>query len=75
MSSKSVCQIFKILFQAGDINIFVLYGVFFSRYIQLKISFSGKKKHQQWNLKHTFIVKLLKINVAKHYRKIPSLAE
>ena len=44
MSSKSVCQIFKILFQTGDINIFVLYGVFFSRYIQLKISFSGKKK-------------------------------
>ena len=29
-------QIFKILFQTGDINIFVLCGVFFSRYIQLK---------------------------------------
>ena len=36
MSSKSVSQIFKILFQTGDINIFVLRGVFFSRYIQLK---------------------------------------
>ena len=43
MSSKSVSQIFKILFQAGDINIFVLRGVFFSRYVQLKSSFSGKK--------------------------------
>ena len=28
MSSKSVCQIFKILFQTGDINIFVFHGVF-----------------------------------------------
>ena len=29
-------QILKILFQTGDINIFVLRGVFFSRYVQLK---------------------------------------
>ena len=29
MSSKSVSQIFKILFQTGDINIFVLHSVFF----------------------------------------------
>ena len=36
-------QIFKILFQTGDINIFVLRGVFFSRYVQLKNSFSDKK--------------------------------
>ena len=43
MSSKSVSQIFKILFQTGDINIFVLRGVFFSRYVQLKSSFSGEK--------------------------------
>ena len=43
MSSKSVSQIFKILFQTGDINIFVLCGVFFSRYVQLKSSFSDKK--------------------------------
>ena len=33
MSSKSISQIFKILFQAGDNNIFVLRGVFFSRYV------------------------------------------
>ena len=43
MSSKSVSQIFKILFQTGDINIFVLRGIFFSRYVQLKSSFSDKK--------------------------------
>ena len=43
MSSKSVPQIFKILFQTGDINIFVLRSVFFSRYAQLKISFSNEK--------------------------------
>ena len=43
MNSKSVSQIFKILFQTGDINIFLLRGVFFSRYVQLKSSFSDKK--------------------------------
>ena len=45
MSSKSVSQIFKILFQTGDINIIVLRGVFFSRYVQLKSSYSDKKKN------------------------------
>ena len=43
MSSKSVSKIFKILFQTGDINIFVLRGVFFSRNAQLKNSFSDEK--------------------------------
>ena len=43
MSSKSISQIFKILFQTGDINIFVLRGVFFSRYVQLKSLFSNEK--------------------------------
>ena len=43
MSSKIMSQIFKILFQTGDINIFVLRGVFFSRYVQLKSSFSDEK--------------------------------
>ena len=43
MSSKNVPQIFKILFQTGDINVFVLRGVFFSRYLQLKSSFSDEK--------------------------------
>ena len=43
MSSKSVSQIFKTLFQAGDINIFVLRGVIFSRYVQIKSSFSDEK--------------------------------
>ena len=39
----SVSEIFKILFQTGDINIFVLRGVIFSRYVQLKSSFSDEK--------------------------------
>ena len=43
MSSKSVSQIFKILFQTGDINIYFLRGVFFSIYVQLKSSFSHEK--------------------------------
>ena len=43
MTSKIVSQIFKILFPAGDINIFLLRGVFFSRYVQLKNSFSDEK--------------------------------
>ena len=43
MSSKSVPQIFKILFQTGDINILVLRGVFFNRYVQLKSTLSNKK--------------------------------
>ena len=42
--SKSVLQIFKIFFQTGNINIFVLRGVFFDRYVQLKSPFSEKKK-------------------------------
>ena len=43
MVSKSMSQIFKMLFQTGDINIFVLRGVFFSRYGQLKSFFSDEK--------------------------------
>ena len=43
MSSKSVSQIFKILFQTGDINSFVLPGVFFTRYVQLKKLISDEK--------------------------------
>ena len=49
--------IFKILFQTGDINIFVLCGVFFSRYVQLK----RQKKHRRWNLRQTLVEKLLKM--------------
>ena len=39
-------QMFKILFQTGDINIFVLRSIFFSRYVQLKSSFSDEKLHR-----------------------------
>ena len=42
MSSKRMSQIFKILLQTEDINIFVLRGVFFYKYVQLKSSFSDK---------------------------------
>ena len=43
MSTKSMSKIFKILFQTGHINIFVLRGVFSSRYVQLKSYFSDEK--------------------------------
>ena len=66
MSSKSVSQIFKILFQTGDINIFVLRGVFFSRYVQRKSNFSNEKIHQRGNLRHTFVARLSKINMAEY---------
>ena len=44
MSSKSVSLILKMLFQTKDINVFVLRGVIFSRYAQLKGFFSDEKK-------------------------------
>ena len=43
LSSESVSQIFKILFQTRRVNIFVLPGVFVSRFVQLKSSFSDEK--------------------------------
>ena len=43
MSSKSVSRIIKILFQTGDTDIFALRGVFFSRCVRLKSSFSNEK--------------------------------
>ena len=43
MSSKNVSHIFEILFQSGDIDIFVPHGVLSGRYVQLKSSFSAKK--------------------------------
>ena len=66
MSSKGLSQIFKILFQTGYVNIFVLRGVVFSRYVQLKRSFSAKKNHQRWNLIHTSVEKPSNFNVAKY---------
>ena len=43
MSSKSMSQSFKILFQTRDINNFVFHGGFLSRYVQLKSSFPKPK--------------------------------
>ena len=47
MSSKSVSQTFKTLFQTGDINIFVLRVIFFSRYVQLKSFFSDERNSRE----------------------------
>ena len=43
MSSKSVSQVFKILFQTGDLNIFVLLGVLLVDMFKQKASFLTKK--------------------------------
>ena len=64
--AQKVSQIFKILFQARDVNTFVLRGFFFSRYVRVKSSFPDKKKHQWWNLRHTLVGKPSKTNVAKY---------
>ena len=58
MSSKSVSQIFKILFQTGDNTILVLHDFLFSRYVQLKISFSDKQNinGDRFLYKNIFIV-------------------
>ena len=45
-------QILEVLSWMGDINIFVLRDVFFSRYVQLRTSFSEEKKHQWWNVRN-----------------------
>ena len=63
-AQKACLRIFEILFQSANINIFVLLGVFFGGYNQLK-SFAHEKK-QCWNLKYTLIEKLSKINIAKY---------
>ena len=65
MSSKSVSQIFKTLFQTGDINIFVLRCVFFSRYVQLKSSFSVEKNIKM-KFETRFSREAVKINMAKY---------
>ena len=51
-------QICNILFQAGDINIFVLHGVFFSRHVQLK-AFLAKKKNTALKFETDFSCKAI----------------
>ena len=60
-------QISKILFQAQDINVLILTGVFFSRYktVQLKTLFSDEKTSTVKS-EHALAEKLSKINVARH---------
>ena len=43
MHYTTICIISKKLFQTGNIDIFVIRGVFFSKYVQLRTSFSDKK--------------------------------
>ena len=64
MSSKSASQIFKILFQTGDINTFVLVGVFFSRYV--KLSRDVFNRVFSIYLVEYLVEKLLKINMANY---------
>ena len=74
MISKSMSQIFKILFQTGYNNIFILCGVFFSRNVQVKISFSDEKDIsgeiegliERLIERHTLIETLSEISVAKY---------
>ena len=63
ISAKGVSQIFKSYFKL-EILIFFSFVVFFSRYIQLKSSFSDEKNisREIWD---SLVVKLWKINVAK----------
>ena len=59
MSSESISQIIKTLFQTGYINNFIFHGVFFNRYVQLKNSFSDKKtleaKYETHFIREAFI--------------------
>ena len=67
-------QIFKILFQTGYNHIFILCGVFFSRNVQVKISFSDEKDIsgeiegliERLIERHTLIETLSEISVAKY---------
>ena len=43
MTPKIVSQVFKILFQTGDINIFPFCGAFSCEYVQLNSCFSNEK--------------------------------
>ena len=67
--------IFKITFQTGDINVFVHHGVISVLLFQIKSSFSGKRKHPRWNLRHTVVKKLLKFYMTKYLKKILLLTE
>ena len=54
MSSKKGSQVFKTFFQTEDIDFFILRDVFFSRYVQLKSSFSDEKKKISGEICDTF---------------------
>ena len=61
LCTQKVCLRFQKSYFKLEINIFVFRGAIFSRYVQLKSSFSEDKKHQRWNLEHTLVEKLSKL--------------
>ena len=66
MSLKSVSQIFKVLFQTGEINVFVLRHVFFSRYVQLKSAPFLTKKASAVKSKTTSSREAIEVNVSMY---------
>lgn len=58
-------KISKIIFQAGDINTFVLRGVISVIHISRKIRFSKEKENQGGICDMLFVEKLSKFNMAK----------
>ena len=69
MSSKSVSQIFNILFQIKNIIVFVLHGVLFSRSVQLKSSFSHEKKKTAVKSETYFSTEAIKVERGKVLKK------
>ena len=74
ISLKRVSQIFKTLFQTGNVDIFILCGIFFGRYAQLKSSFSDKKTSAV-KQRYALVEKLSMINMAKYQKKTSSSTE
>ena len=64
---QRVCLGFlKSYFKLEIINIFVFRGVFFSRYFQLKSSFSDEENISGKILRHTLVEKLSNFNAARY---------
>ena len=66
VQAQKLCLRFLKSYLKLEILIFLSFVVSFSRYVQLKSSFSRRKKHQQWNLRHTLVEKISKINLGNY---------
>ena len=74
-SAQNVCFTFLKSHFKLEILMFLSIMVSFLFYIfKLKVVFL-KKKHPRWNLRHIFVKKLLKFNMAKYLKKILLLTE